>query len=183
MKSGKSKNKVYIGVALAVFALSSAGKTAQHAVSSSAAHAAHEAHLAQIHVSRGGTAAVVSFVQSKLGGGYSWGGNGPADYDCSGLAAAAWGAAGVSIPRTSETEWASLPHVGPNQVHAGDLVFFPGSDGTWTSPGHVGVVTDPAKHLMINAYSTSRPIEYDVYGSGATLAGLNHVVGFARPGG
>ena len=56
----------------------------------------------------GGQAA--NFALSKLGCPYVYGGTGPCDsgYDCSGLAQAAWAAAGVSIPRTTYEDW-SLP--------------------------------------------------------------------------
>ena len=63
---------------------------------------------------------------------------GPDAFDCSGLVMMAYQAAGVSIPRTSEDQWADLPHVSSPQP--GDLVFFPGSDGTWAAPGHVALV-------------------------------------------
>ena len=55
----------------------------------------------------------------------------------------AYAAAGISIPRTSQEQWAAGPQVSTPQP--GDLVFFAGADGTVTSPGHVGiVVTGPA---------------------------------------
>jgi hypothetical protein len=62
-------------------------------------------------------------------------------------------------------------------------VFFPGADGTWTSPGHVGIVTDPATRTMIDAYAPGVPVEYDTYGPGASKAGLSEVAGFTDPAG
>ena len=64
----------------------------------------------------------------------------------------AYRAAGLSIPRTSEEQWAWGPQVPADQVQPGDLVFFAGSDGTRASPGHVGIVIGGGK--MVEAYAT-----------------------------
>ena len=68
-----------------------------------------------------------------------------------------------------------------SQVEPGDLVFFAGSDGTATSPGHVGIVIDPATHLMIEAYATGFPIRASQFGTPAAAGGDSVVVGFTRP--
>lgn len=66
----------------------------------------------------------VSFVYAQLGCNYVWGGTGPcaAGYDCSGLVQAAWAYAGISIPRTSQEQWAGLPAVPVSQIQPGDLI-------------------------------------------------------------
>ena len=38
-----------------------------------------------------------------------WGGTGPDAFDCSGLAMMAYRAAGLTIPRTSQQQWAAGP--------------------------------------------------------------------------
>jgi peptidoglycan DL-endopeptidase CwlO len=74
----------------------------------------------------------VAFAYARLGCPYVFGGTGPCNYgyDCSGLTQAAWAAAGVSIPRTSEEQWAGLPHV--SALQPGDIMVFNGA-------GHVGI--------------------------------------------
>lgn len=119
---------------------------------------------------------VLAFVNAQLGKPYVFGATGPDAYDCSGLIYAAYASIGVTIPRTSQAQWAGLPHVPAGQEQPGDLVFFPGDDGTREAPGHVGIVTDPKEHLMINAPMTGIPVEVAVY---STWTG--GVVGFARP--
>ena len=126
-------------------------------------------------------ATVISFAEQQLGKPYLWGGTGPDAFDCSGLVMMAYRAAGIFIPRTSETQWAGLPHVPASQVEPGDLVFFAGSDGTPTSPGHVGLVI--GKNKMIEAYATGFPIRISTFGTPNSAGGLTAVVGYARPWG
>ena len=62
----------------------------------------------------------------------------------------AYRAAGTGIPRTSQQQWAFGKQIPASQAQPGDLVFFAGSDGTMTAPGHVGIVI--AGHdMMIDA--------------------------------
>jgi peptidoglycan DL-endopeptidase CwlO len=117
-------------------------------------------------------ASAISYAEAQLGKPYLWGGTGPDAFDCSGLVMMAYQAAGITIARTSQAQWATLPHVPASQVEPGDLVFFAGADGTATSPGHVGLVIGGGQ--MIEAYATGFPIRV------ATYTGRNPV-GFARP--
>ena len=123
--------------------------------------------------------AAVAFAQKQIGKPYLWGGTGPDAFDCSGLVMMAYQAAGVDIPRTSENQWAWGPKVPASQVEPGDLVFFAGSDGTATNPGHVALVIGGGK--MIEAYATGFPIRISTYGTAASAGGDNQVVGFIRP--
>jgi cell wall-associated NlpC family hydrolase len=56
-------------------------------------------------------AQAIAYAQRQIGLPYLWGGTGPDAYDCSGLVMQAYSAAGISIPRTSEEQWAWGPHV------------------------------------------------------------------------
>ncbi len=137
------------------------------------------------HAPADGNAAakVIAFARSKVGKvPYAWGGTTDAGMDCSGLAQSAYASAGITIERTSQQQWASERRVPASQVTAGDLVFFAGSDGTPASPGHVGIVVDPAKDLMIDAYASGTYVRYDTYGPAASpRTGLSAVVGFTDP--
>lgn len=92
----------------------------------------------------------VAFAYSKLGCPYVFGGTGPcgSGYDCSGLTQAAWAAAGVSIPRTSESQWAGLPHV--SSLQPGDIMVFNGA-------GHVGIYV--GNNELIDAPHTGLDVE------------------------
>jgi peptidoglycan DL-endopeptidase CwlO len=117
-------------------------------------------------------AAVINFAEQQLGKPYLWGGTGPDAFDCSGLVMMAYRAAGISIARTSQAQWASETRVPAAQVQPGDLVFFAGADGTATSPGHVGLVIGGGK--MIEAYATGFPIRVSSYAN-------RGAIGFTEP--
>jgi peptidoglycan DL-endopeptidase CwlO len=87
-------------------------------------------------------------------------------FDCSGLTSWAWAQAGVYIPRTSQEQWAGLPHIPLDQVQPGDLIFY------YSDVHHVSIYV--GNGTVIHApYS----------GSTVSLSGINsHVIGAARPG-
>ncbi len=92
----------------------------------------------------------VAFAYAQLGKPYAWGATGPDSYDCSGLAQAAWAAAGVSIPRTTYDDWASLPHVSSSSMEPGDLILFSGES-------HVAIYVGGGK--IIDAPQTGSNVE------------------------
>ncbi|BBG20647.1 putative secreted transglycosylase (plasmid) [Actinacidiphila reveromycinica] len=83
----------------------------------------------------------------QLGGWYSLGGDctNPLGHapstrcDCSSLIQQAYRAAGISLPRTTFEQVKVGTAVSPDSPLPGDLVFSPGTDGTASSPGHVGL--------------------------------------------
>jgi len=67
-------------------------------------------------------------------------GNPSKQCDCSSLMQQAYRAAGISIPRvTDDQQHFGVAVAGAADLHPGDLVFIPGSDGTTDDPGHVGM--------------------------------------------
>nr|WP_030502707.1 C40 family peptidase [Micromonospora purpureochromogenes] len=84
--------------------------------------------------------AVVAFALAQRGKPYVWGAEGPDSYDCSGLMMAAWAKGGVRIPRvTADQVHAGVGVPSLAAMQPGDLIFIPGSDGTMSRPGHVGM--------------------------------------------
>ncbi len=124
-------------------------------------------------------AAVIAFARQQIGKPYQWGGTGPDSFDCSGLMMMAYRSAGIDIPRTSQLQWLWGPRVPAGHEEPGDLVFFAGSDGTTTSPGHVGLVI--GHDLMIEAYATGFPIRISPFGTSKAAPGDTNPVGFSRP--
>ena len=62
------------------------------------------------------------------GGRYIAEGNGPVDFDCSGLTAFAWRAAGVRLVDYSYSQWEQTRRIPLEAVAPGDLVFWFGGD-------------------------------------------------------
>jgi cell wall-associated NlpC family hydrolase len=85
----------------------------------------------------------VSFAEQQLGKAYCTGGHGPTCFDCSGLTAAAWAAAGVSIPSQSEAQLNSLPEVPMTQLAPGDILWRPDHVGIYVGGGTVVHATHP----------------------------------------
>lgn len=105
-----------------------------------------------------GTAAeIASFAVAQIGKPYKWGATGPDAFDCSGLTMMAYRAAGISIPRTSQEQWAFGRKIPAAQAEPGDLVFYEGADGTSAAPGHVGIVYTAT--TMIVAPTTGQDVQ------------------------
>jgi peptidoglycan DL-endopeptidase CwlO len=86
----------------------------------------------------------VAFAFAHLGDPYVWGAQGPHAFDCSGLTSQAWSHAGRPIPRTSQQQWAQLPHVPLDLLRPGDLViYFPGATHVAMYIGNGMVVQAP----------------------------------------
>jgi len=115
-----------------------------------------------------GVQAVLDAAYSVIGTPYQWGGSSPeTGFDCSGFTMWAWAHAGVSLPHSSAAQYASLPHVGREDLQPGDLVFF------YNPISHVGIYVGGDR--MIDSPHTGtvvqvRPIYWE------------HFVGAARPG-
>ena len=110
----------------------------------------------------------VAFAYAQLGKPYQWGATGPGSFDCSGLAQAAWAAAGVSIPRTTYAQWAALPHISTSALEPGDLLYFDGI-------GHVAIYVGGG--YLIDAPQTGMDVQK------VPLSGwyASTLVGAARP--
>lgn len=112
----------------------------------------------------------VAFACAQLGKPYVWGGDGDPGFDCSGLTHAAYQAAGITIPRTAQTQYNAGPLLPPGApLLPGDLVFF----GTPTHIHHVGIALGGT--LMINAPTFGQPVQVD------DLHGFRDYAGASRP--
>jgi cell wall-associated NlpC family hydrolase len=115
----------------------------------------------------------VRLAMTQIGVPYVWGGTTPdVGFDCSGLVQWAYGATGVSLPRTSQEQWLSVVHLpAGTTLQPGDLLFFGAADG----PTHVGIYI--GNGLMVDAPHTGadvrvEPFDWSDYlGAGRVLPG------------
>lgn len=103
----------------------------------------------------------LDYALAQVGTPYRWGGETPgAGFDCSGLAQAAWAAAGVTLPRVAQDQFAAGPAVPAGQaLQPGDLVFFGSASAGVT---HVGLVVDPGG-LMVDAPHTGADVRIEPF--------------------
>jgi cell wall-associated NlpC family hydrolase len=103
----------------------------------------------------------VEYALAQVGTPYRWGEEtAGVGFDCSGLAQAAWAAAGVGLPRVADTQYEAGPPVPIGQpLVPGDLVFFgpPGGPAT-----HVGLVVDPGG-VMVDAPHAGATVRVEAF--------------------
>lgn len=99
--------------------------------------------------------AIVDEALKHLGAPYLWGGQTPAGWDCSGFILYVYQrAAGVALPRVTQDQFRVGASLRPDEVQAGDIVFFTDTDG----PGitHNGIALGDGRfiHSRSAAYGT-----------------------------
>ncbi|MFD8493892.1 C40 family peptidase [Amycolatopsis sp. NPDC059657] len=102
----------------------------------------------------------INYACGQRGVPYLWGGNGVQDggFDCSGLTKAAYDAAGISLPRTAQTQYAAGPRVPAGQpLLPGDLVFY----GAPSKIHHVGLFIGNGQ--MVHASTWGQPVKIAPY--------------------
>ena len=128
------------------------------------------AQVASVPTSGKGAIAVAE-ARKHLGKPYVWGGSGPDSFDCSGLTAWAWKAAGVSLSHSAYNQYFETTRVPINAVQPGDLLFF-GKDGV-ESIHHNAIYIGNGD--MIEASQTGTPVRIRGWRS-------VDIVGAGRPG-
>ncbi|KQV16841.1 MULTISPECIES: NlpC/P60 family protein [unclassified Kitasatospora] len=73
-------------------------------------------------------ATVIAAAEAQIGTPYGWGATGPSAFDCSGLMVWAFNKAGISLPRTSQSQAGAGQNIGTNIADAkpGDLIIYYG---------------------------------------------------------
>lgn len=122
------------------------------------------------------TAVAAALTAVGRGGRYVPEGNGPVDFDCSGLTSYAWRAAGVHLVDYSFTQWDQTQRIPRSALAPGDLVFWFGGD-----VHHVAIVTavEGAQVTIAEAANPTDGIRTRQLGGGwddAYLSGFGRVV-------
>ncbi len=98
---------------------------------------------------------IVSTAQTLMGVPYVFGGNTPGGFDCSGLLQYVFKMNGLTIPRLADEQYNLGKAAKPNQLTAGDLVFFT----TYTAGvSHCGIYVGEGKFLHA---SSSKGVKID----------------------
>lgn len=102
----------------------------------------------------------INYAFGQRGLPYVWGGDGAQDggFDCSGLTTAAYTAAGITLPRTADTQFRAGPRMPAGQpLLPGDLVFY----GTEAHIHHVGLYIGGG--LVIDAPDFGQVVKIEPY--------------------
>jgi cell wall-associated NlpC family hydrolase len=113
----------------------------------------------------GFSARVAALAMSFVGRPYAWSGLGPNGFDCSGLVARVYAAAGRLLPHSSFGQYALGAAVARDTLAAGDLVFFHTYDA---GPSHVGI------------YVGNQQFVHASYSHGVIVSSLNDPYFFDR---
>ncbi|WP_411093582.1 NlpC/P60 family protein [Streptomyces sp. 049-1] len=142
-----------------------------------------------VQVSEDEAAIAISAADGMIGKPYSWGGgnaagpstgtccspngssgSGVSGFDCSGLTLYAYAQAGISLPRTAAAQYAASEPVRPEDMRAGDLIFY-GSSAV--SIHHVGIFLGGG--YMIDAPRPGTKVRY------SKISDMRDLFGVARP--
>jgi cell wall-associated NlpC family hydrolase len=115
-----------------------------------------------------GAAGAIAAARAELGKPYAWGAGGPDAFDCSGLTAWAWRAAGVNLPHNAAAQQGMGRPVNRSDLQPGDLVFF-GSPAYHVALyiGQGLIIHAPTSGDVVKIVSLSSMYDY----SGATRVG------------
>ena len=119
----------------------------------------------------GGGGSAVGVARSMIGTPYAYGGASPGGFDCSGLMVYAFRQAGVSLPRTSYSQFGVGSPVSRANIQAGDLVFF---DANGPGASHVGIATSNGTVISATTRGVREHSISDSYWG-------SHYVGARRP--
>jgi peptidoglycan DL-endopeptidase CwlO len=105
-------------------------------------------------VSSGGGkgARALAYARAQLGDPYRFAAAGPDAFDCSGLTSAAWKSVGVSLPRSSRSQYSAGTSVSRSNLQPGDLVFF------YSPISHVALYAGNGQ--IIHAPRPGKSVEY-----------------------
>ena len=104
---------------------------------------------------------IIKFAKKFIGVKYVWGGQSRKGVDCSGFVKVVYKKTlKINLPRTSFKQFKAGRKVNKNKAKVGDLIFFSDSK---RPIGHVGIIIDPKKKLMIHASSGAKRVTITNY--------------------
>jgi hypothetical protein len=95
---------------------------------------------------------------SRIGKPYVWGATGPNSFDCSGLVLWSLNRAGIRMPRVSQEQFLTGPHIPYADARPGDLLFWHYDPTDHQDVDHVAIYA--GKGMMIVAPHTGENVQY-----------------------
>jgi len=118
---------------------------------------------------------VLATAKKYLGIKYRYGGTSRKGIDCSAFVRSVYKKHKINLPRTSRQQFKKGKLITKNKAKKGDLIFFRGEHSK--SVGHVGIIIDPKRKLMIHASSGAKKVTISNYGKSYYR---NHYKGIRR---
>ena len=106
---------------------------------------------------------IVNAALTQLGAPYVYGGTTPAGFDCSGFVMWSHAQVGISIPRTSEAQWAAGKPVPLDQLQPGDVIIMNGG-------GHVGLYI--GNGMIVHGFTEGEPVQINVMANWSVVAAV-----------
>ena len=104
---------------------------------------------------------IIAFAKTFIGTPYHWGGTTPSGFDCSGFINYIFGNFGFSLSRTSYNLAELGETVKLENLQAGDLMFFKGSNPKSTTVGHVAMVIEVTPDAIRFIHSANSGVKID----------------------
>ena len=101
---------------------------------------------------------IIDYAATLLGCKYVYGGSTPSGFDCSGYVKYVFAHFGVSLSRTSASQYTNSVKISKSELQVGDLVFF-SQTASSSKVGHVGIYVGGGK--FIHAAAPGKGVRYD----------------------
>lgn len=101
----------------------------------------------------------VQVAVAQKGDPYVWGYAGPDRFDCSGLVMYSFQRAGLSMPRTTSAQYASMRHIPQSQMRRGDLMYFHSGGNIYHAAMFLG--RNHGQTWLLHASRSGTPVKRD----------------------